>query len=313
MSGVRPDRLAAAAAGRAQGARAVGRRHAAVRGGADVLLPAHRRRHPGELRRRGTGVAGLGHAARQRAAARLVGHGRLVLHDRAARVRGRDGRRRVPPRSGPHLLRAYLHAARAARRLRRPRPGPRRGRPGPGAARGRGDPRAAADRPHPGAAREPGPRRHRGARARPAAAARLGPGRPGRARWWVPVAAGALLAWSIIGDPLIEVVGALPLFLACALRAGWIVWSRRAADARAPGARAARRRLVRRPVRAVARGRRRRVRPRRGGGELADQGAGRVQRRQSLVPPAVAARDRAAACRSPRKACSRCSAPTTRE
>jgi hypothetical protein len=47
-------------------------------------------------------------------------------------------------------------------------------------------------------------------------------------RWWVPVAAGALLAWSIIGDPLIEVVGALPLFLACALRASWIAWSRRA-------------------------------------------------------------------------------------
>ena len=55
-------------------------------------------------------------------------------------------------------------------------------------------------------------------------------GREGRARRWVPVAAGALLAWSIIGDPLIEVVGALPLFLACALRAGWIAWSRRAAD-----------------------------------------------------------------------------------
>jgi hypothetical protein len=64
-------------------------------------------------------------------------------------------------------------------------------------------------------------------------------GRPGRARWWVPVAAGALLAWSIIGDPLIEVCGALPLFLACALRAGWIAWSRRAAD---PGPGAARRR-----------------------------------------------------------------------
>jgi hypothetical protein len=58
-------------------------------------------------------------------------------------------------------------------------------------------------------------------------------GRQARARWWVPAAAGVLLAWSIIGDPLIEVVGALPLFLACALRAGWIAWSRRAAD---PGA-----------------------------------------------------------------------------
>jgi hypothetical protein len=63
-------------------------------------------------------------------------------------------------------------------------------------------------------------------------------GRQGRARWWVPAAAGALLAWSIIGDPLIEVVGALPLFLASALRAGWIVWSGAAAG---PGAAARRR------------------------------------------------------------------------
>jgi hypothetical protein len=55
-------------------------------------------------------------------------------------------------------------------------------------------------------------------------------GSRGRRRWYVPVAAGVLLAWSIIGDPLIEVVGALPLFLACALRASWITWSRRAAD-----------------------------------------------------------------------------------
>jgi hypothetical protein len=52
-------------------------------------------------------------------------------------------------------------------------------------------------------------------------------GPPSRRRWWVPVAAGALLAWSIIGDPLIEVVGSLPLFLACALRAGWIACSQR--------------------------------------------------------------------------------------
>ncbi len=54
-------------------------------------------------------------------------------------------------------------------------------------------------------------------------------GRAGRARWWVPVVAGLLLAWSIIGDPLIEVVGVAPLFLASVLRAGWILWSRRVA------------------------------------------------------------------------------------
>jgi hypothetical protein len=69
-------------------------------------------------------------------------------------------------------------------------------------------------------------------------------GRQGRARWWVPVAAGALLAWSIIGDPLIEVCGSLPLFLACALRAGWIAWSGRADPGleQGPGPRAGRRR-----------------------------------------------------------------------
>jgi hypothetical protein len=39
-----------------------------------------------------------------------------------------------------------------------------------------------------------------------------------RPRWWVPVLAGALLAWSIVGDPLIEVVGAAPLFLICLIR-----------------------------------------------------------------------------------------------
>ena len=55
-------------------------------------------------------------------------------------------------------------------------------------------------------------------------------GRQGRRRWYVPVAAGLLLAWSIIGDPLIEVIGVLPLFVACVLRGGWIVWSRRAAE-----------------------------------------------------------------------------------
>lgn len=46
----------------------------------------------------------------------------------------------------------------------------------------------------------------------------------------MPVAASALLAWSIIGDPLIEVVGVAPLFFACALRACWIIWSRQGPD-----------------------------------------------------------------------------------
>jgi hypothetical protein len=51
-----------------------------------------------------------------------------------------------------------------------------------------------------------------------------------RPRWWVPVVAAVLLAWSIIGDPLIEVVGVAPLFVACALRAAWVVRSRGSAE-----------------------------------------------------------------------------------
>ena len=110
---------------------------------------------------------------------------------------------------------------------------------GPGAARGRGDPRAAADRPDPGTARQPGPRGHRGAGAASSCCCSTGPRAPDRgqqagaglrALWWVPVAAGVLLAWSIIGDPLIEVVGAAPLFLACrAAGPAGIARSRRAA------------------------------------------------------------------------------------
>jgi hypothetical protein len=48
------------------------------------------------------------------------------------------------------------------------------------------------------------------------------------ARWYVPAGAGILLAVSIIGDPLIEVIGVLPLFLGGLIRAGRILWRRRA-------------------------------------------------------------------------------------
>ncbi len=49
-----------------------------------------------------------------------------------------------------------------------------------------------------------------------------------RPRWWVPVAAGVLLAWGIVGDQLIELAGAVPLCLACLLRAARLMrpWSR---------------------------------------------------------------------------------------
>ena len=56
-------------------------------------------------------------------------------------------------------------------------------------------------------------------------------GRRGRRRWYVPVAAGVLLAWSIIGDPCsIEVIGVLPCSSRVCSGPGWIVWSRRAAE-----------------------------------------------------------------------------------
>jgi len=61
------------------------------------------------------------------------------------------------------------------------------------------------------------------------------PSRQGQPRWYVPVCAGVLVAWAIVGDPLMEVVGALPLFLACLIRAARVLWSRRASAAAAAG------------------------------------------------------------------------------
>jgi hypothetical protein len=56
-----------------------------------------------------------------------------------------------------------------------------------------------------------------------------------RPRWYIPVLAGVLLAVAIVGDPLIEVVGVLPVFLACLIRAARSLWRERA-DMVAPGA-----------------------------------------------------------------------------
>ena len=56
-----------------------------------------------------------------------------------------------------------------------------------------------------------------------------------RPRWWVPVVAAVLLGWSIIGDPLIEVVGVALLFVTCALRALWVSRMRRDPAAGASG------------------------------------------------------------------------------
>jgi len=57
-------------------------------------------------------------------------------------------------------------------------------------------------------------------------------------RWYVPAVAGVLLAAAIVGDPLIEVIGVVPLFLGCLIRAGRILWERRA-GAPPPGGRTA--------------------------------------------------------------------------
>ena len=53
-----------------------------------------------------------------------------------------------------------------------------------------------------------------------------------RARWLVPACVTVLLAWTIVGDPLAEVAGAVPLALACLLRAGRIITARQAAGTR---------------------------------------------------------------------------------
>jgi hypothetical protein len=47
-------------------------------------------------------------------------------------------------------------------------------------------------------------------------------------RWYIPVFTGALLAAAIVGDPLSEVVGVLPVFLACLIRAARTLWRERA-------------------------------------------------------------------------------------
>ncbi len=49
-----------------------------------------------------------------------------------------------------------------------------------------------------------------------------------RSRWYLPVVTGVLLTWSIVGDPLVEVIGVIPVVLASLLRACRILWAGRA-------------------------------------------------------------------------------------
>jgi hypothetical protein len=49
----------------------------------------------------------------------------------------------------------------------------------------------------------------------------------GRPRWFVPVVVGVLLTWVLVADPLVVVVGIVPLVAVCAVRLVRAVWSAR--------------------------------------------------------------------------------------
>ena len=49
----------------------------------------------------------------------------------------------------------------------------------------------------------------------------------GRPSWWQPVAAFAILAWASVGDPLVEVAGALPMAVVCLARVALCLLRRR--------------------------------------------------------------------------------------
>ena len=154
----------------------VGRWARRRRGAALRRLPAAVEHLPGRLRPGQPRPAGVGHAARQPAAARLGAVGRVVLHHRAAAVHaaGADRwpeHRRVPRRGGDDL-----HAHPAARRDAGPRARDRPPRRRPGADRRRDHARPAARvrGVHPAADR--GAHRHVGPAAGDLAGA--GPGAP---------------------------------------------------------------------------------------------------------------------------------------
>ena len=151
------------------GGRARGRAGGAVRALAEPVADQR-----AQLRRGVEHPAGAGDAAREPAAARLVDLGRLLLHDRAARVRAGGRRPGAVAGRGAHLRRADLHAHGGAGGAARPGPRDRRGRAAPGRDRGRDHARAVHPRRHRGLPREPRPLRHLGPGPARAAAARLG-------------------------------------------------------------------------------------------------------------------------------------------
>jgi hypothetical protein len=46
-------------------------------------------------------------------------------------------------------------------------------------------------------------------------------------RVWVPVAVAAVLAWALVGDPLVLLIGVAPLLLVCGARSFWLLALRR--------------------------------------------------------------------------------------
>ena len=233
---------------------------------------------------------------------------------------GRDGLRRAAPRSGPYRLRADLHDARAARRLRRPRPRARGGRHGRAliaagvilAPQPTGPTQVLLGSPdHVGTgvpvllllllldwARAQG-----GALVRPGLRA---------GSWWPGRSSAIRSSRSSAPFP-----SSSPAWSGPAGSSGRGGRRRQRRPGQAGGrrrrSRAAVPRLVRRPVRVVARGRGGRGRPRRVGGEPAIRRTWAGITVAGRVPPAVRCieivqrpADRRAT------ACSRCSAPTTR-
>ena len=98
----------------------VARRHRRGRDRAVLLLSVRLADPAGHLRRRVERAAGLGHAARQPAAARLDRHRRLVLHHRAPRVHAGGSGPRAERGRAARVGGDQLHAGRADRRAAGP-------------------------------------------------------------------------------------------------------------------------------------------------------------------------------------------------
>src|SRR5713226_9661457 len=190
------------------------------------VLPATRADAGRQFRWREPGPAGLGHAARQPAAAWLVARGCFVLHHGTAAVHAGG----VPARAEPgRRARGRGHDVHA-----RDAPGcvagqgQFHGASGPSACahRSRHHARTAAGfrREHPHVLTGP----HRHVRAGDGGLADPGPcwpggttprTPPGTPLGYVPFIAGAFLGWAAVADTLVLFIGVLPLAGVCAIRA----------------------------------------------------------------------------------------------